>query len=148
MVTPLANIYQLNTHKSSISLNALIEDVFTNNTNIALVQEPPIHLGRCVGVPAPLSCLFSSAKPRTAIIHNPSLEIWQLPHLSDRDCQTAIWHNEKMKPIIIISAYWDIKLPDIPPTLVKAVIEATKRPRIIILSIIIDCCCGTFNKIC
>jgi ribonuclease HI len=135
MVTPLANIYQLNTHKSSISLNALIEDVFTNNTNIALVQEPPIHLGRCVGVPAPLSCLFSSAKPRTAIIHNPSLEIWQLPHLSNRDCQTAIWHNEKIKPIIIISAYWDINLPDIPPTLVKAVIEATNKKYSLLIGI-------------
>jgi len=135
MVTPFANIYQLNTHKSSISLNALIEDAFTSNTNIALVQEPPIHLGRCVGVPAPLSCLFSSTKPRAAIIHNPSLEIWQLPHLSDRDCQAAIWHNKKQKPIIIVSVYWDINLPDIPPSLIKTVTEAINKKYPIILGI-------------
>jgi hypothetical protein len=61
------------------------------------------------------------------------LEIWQLPHLSDRDCQTAIWHNGKTTPIILISAYWDIKFPNIPIKLIQAVTEAiTKRYKLLL----------------
>jgi hypothetical protein len=121
------NIFQLNSHKSLISLNTFFEETFTGTNNIALIQEPPLKSGRCIGVPTPLTCLTTTAKPRAAIIHNPSLEIWQVPHLSDRDCQTAIWHNDKMSPILLISAYWDITSPTIPHCLTKAVTEAINK---------------------
>jgi ribonuclease HI len=120
------NIFQLNTHKSNISLSTLIDTKFKDNTNIALIQEPPQRKGIITGVPPPLSCLYSSLKPRAAIIHNPSLEVWQLPHLSDGDCQTAIWRMKNCKPIILISAYWDILFPEIQTTFKKAVKEALK----------------------
>jgi hypothetical protein len=120
------NIFQLNTHKSNISLSTLIDTKFKDNANIALIQEPPQRKGIITGVPPPLSCLYSSPKPRAAIIHNPSLEVWQLPHLSDEDCQTAIWRMKNSKPIFLISSYWDISFPEIPNTLKKAIKEALK----------------------
>jgi hypothetical protein len=122
-----SKIFQLNTHKSTLSLNTLIDEHFNGNNNVALIQEPPIKAGRVIGVPYPLTCLTSSHKPRAAIIHNPSLEIWQLSHLSDNDCQMAIWLNNKIKPIILISAYWDITLPTIPTMLAKAVAHAINK---------------------
>jgi ribonuclease HI len=131
----LTNIYQLNTHKSPLSLNTLIDEKFNSNNNVALLQEPPLSKGHIVGVPPPLTCLTSSSKPRAAIIHNPSLEIWQVPHLSDRDCQTAIWYNDKIKPIMLISAYWDITSPNIPTTLAKAVMEAINKQFQILIGI-------------
>jgi hypothetical protein len=112
------NIFQLNTHESNLSLSTLFDTKFKNNANIALIQEPPQCKGVLTGIPPSLTSLYSSPKPRAAIIHNPSLEIWQLTHLSDGDCQTAIWRVENCKPIIIISAYWDIFVPDIQPTLI------------------------------
>jgi hypothetical protein len=136
MVNPLQKItiiYQLNTHKSHTSLATLIDETFISNNNIALIQEPPIRKGNCVGVPYPLTCLSSSDNPRAAIIFNPSLELWQIPHLSDRDCQTAIWYNKKLKPTLVISAYWDITAPAIPLTISKAISEAiTKNYQILI----------------
>jgi hypothetical protein len=135
MVNAIANIFQLNTHKSLISLATLIDDKFTDNCNIALIQEPPFREGKIVGVPPPLSCLQTSPNPRAAIIHNPSLEIWQLPHLSDRDCQTAIWHNGNATPTVLISAYWDITFPSIPTKLTKAITEAITKKYKILLAI-------------
>jgi len=131
----ITNIYQLNTHKSLNSLTTLIDETFTTNNNIALIQEPPLKKGSCVGVPSPLTCLSTSQSPRAAIIFNPSLELWQLPHLSDRDCQTAIWYNDKAKPMLVISAYWDITIPFIPPTLSKAVTEAVNKNYLILIGI-------------
>jgi len=131
----LTNVYQLNTHKSLISLATLIDEKFENNSNIALIQEPPCRAGRIVGVPPPLSCLYSSPKPRAGIVHNPSLEIWQLPHLSDRDCQTAIWRNGRATPIILISAYWDITFHSIPQKLTQAISEAITKRYDILLAI-------------
>jgi len=32
----------------------------------------------------------------------------------------AIWYNNKLKPMLVISAYWDITTPAIPLTLTKA----------------------------
>jgi hypothetical protein len=125
-VSENTNIFQLNTHKSNISLSTLIDTKFKSNRNIALIQEPPQCKGIITWVPPPLACLYSSPKPRAAIIHNPSLEVWQLPHLSDGDCQTAIWRIKNCKPIIIISAYWDISCPEIQITLKKAEKEALK----------------------
>jgi ribonuclease HI len=129
----ITNVFQLNTHKSTLPLATLIDEKFKGNCNIALIQEPPAKDGRLLGVPPPLSSLQTTIKPRAAIIHNPSLEIWQLPHLSDGDCQTAIWHNGKATPIILISAYWDITFPDIPTKIVQAVSEAiTKRYKLLL----------------
>lgn len=80
------------------------------------------------GVPFPLTCLQKTSKPRAVIIHNPSLDIWQIPHLSDSNFQTGIWRNTKHKmPIIIISAYWGIKLDNIPSTLKAAITEAKRK---------------------
>ncbi len=125
---PLTNIFQLNTHKSIASLSTLIDAKFTENNNIALIQEPPLGPMGARGYPSPLTCLQTSTNPRAIIIHNPSLDIWQIPHLSDRDCQTSIWRNEThKKPIIIISPYWDITLDTIPDTLEKAIIEAKRK---------------------
>jgi hypothetical protein len=129
------NIYQLNAHKSLSSVNTFIKETFIDNNNIALIQEPSIKIGTCLGIPPPLTCLSSSPNPRAAIIHNPSLEIWQLPHLSDRDCQTAIWHNDKMKPILLISVYWDITFPNIPTTLTNAITEAISKQYQILIGI-------------
>jgi len=129
------NIYQLNAHKSLTSINTFLKETFIDNNNIALVQEPSIKMGTCLGIPPPLTCLSSSTNPRAAIIHNPSLEIWQLPHLSDRDCQTAIWHNDKMKPILLISVYWDITFPNIPPTFTNAIMEAIDKHYQILIGI-------------
>jgi ribonuclease HI len=133
-VSENTNIFQLNTHKSNISLSTLIDTKFVTNTNIALIQEPPQRKGVITGVPTPLSCLYSTSKPRAAIIHNPSLEVWQLPHLSDGDCQTAIWRVESCTPVIIVSAYWDITNPDIQPTLKKAIKETFKKKYNIIIA--------------
>jgi hypothetical protein len=72
-------------------------------------------------------CLQTTNKPRAIIIHNPSLEVWQIPTLSDRDCQTAIWRNGKNRPIIIISGYWDINFPNFPETIMKTIIEAKNK---------------------
>jgi hypothetical protein len=113
----------------------MIDAKFVTKCNIALIQEPPIKNGEAVGYPAPLSCLQSDSNPRAIIIHNPSLDIWQIPHLSGRDCQTAIWRNSKNNPIIIISAYWDIKKPQIPHLLTQAVTEAVNKRYDIILGI-------------
>jgi hypothetical protein len=123
-----SNIFQLNTHKSRISLTTLIDEKFLENNNIALIQEPPLNKkGEVVGYPSPLSCLQTTNNPRAIIIHNPSLEVWQLPHLSDRDCQTAIWRNGKNRPIIIISGYWDINFPNFPDIITKAINEAKNK---------------------
>ena len=119
---------QLNTHKSKNSLITLIDEKFLENNNIALIQEPPVNRkGEVIGYPFPLTCLQTTNKPRAIIIHNPSLEVWQIPSLSDRDCQTAIWRNAKSKPIIIISAYWDINFPNFPEIIMKAIIEAKNK---------------------
>jgi len=119
---------QLNTHKSKNSLITLIDEKFLENNNIALIQEPPVNRkGEVIGYPFPLTCLQTTDKPRAIIIHNPSLEVWQIPSLSDRDCQTAIWRNAKSKPIIIISAYWDINFPNFPEIIMKAIIEAKNK---------------------
>jgi len=126
-VSENTNIFQLNTHKSNTSFSTLIDTKFKSNRNIAFIQEPPQLKGIITGVPSPLTCLYSSPRPRAAIIHNPSLEVWQLPHLSDGDCQTAIWRVESCRPVIIISAYWDITNPDIQPTLKKAINKAIKK---------------------
>ncbi len=134
MVRSLSNIFQLNTHKSRISLSTLIDEKFHENNNIALIQEPPLNKkGEVTGFPTPLSCLQTDIKPHAIIIHNPSLELWHLPHLSDRDCQTAIWRNNKHRPIIVISAYWDINHPTFPNTIVKAITEAKHKKYNIIL---------------
>jgi Endonuclease-reverse transcriptase len=58
-----------------------------------------------------------------------------MPHLSDRGCQTAIWHNDKMKPILLISAYWDITFPNISTTFAKAIMEAINKQYQIIIGI-------------
>jgi Endonuclease-reverse transcriptase len=132
----VSNLFQLNTHKSRLSLSTLIDEKFNENNNVALIQEPPLNRkGEVTGYPFPLSCLYSTNYPRAAIVHNPSLEIWQLPQLSDRDCQTAIWRNGKQKPIIIISAYWDINYPEVPINIDKAISEARKMKYDVILGI-------------
>jgi len=135
VLKPDSNIYQLNTHKSRISLHTLIDQCFNGKSNIALIQEPPLKNGSVIGFPPPLSCLQTGQNPRAIILHNPSLEIWQLPHLSDRDCQTSIWRGGFSKPIILISAYWDINFPTIPPLLKKAVTEAAENSYGLILGI-------------
>jgi hypothetical protein len=35
------NIFQLNRHKSNITISTLIDTKFKDNVNIALIQEPP-----------------------------------------------------------------------------------------------------------
>jgi len=125
ILNKISNILQLNTHKARISLTTLINEKFIENNNIALIQKPPVNRkGEVVGYPFPLTCLQTTDKPRAVIIHNPSLEVWQLPSLSDRDCQTAIWRNGKSRPIIIVSGYWDINFPNFPETILKAINEA------------------------
>jgi hypothetical protein len=134
MVRNVSNIFQLNTHKSRLSLTTLIDEKFIKNNNVALIQEPPLNRkGEVAGYPPPLSCLQSTNKPRAIILHNPSLELWQLPHLSDRDCQTAIWRNGKHRPIVVISAYWDINYPSIPDMITKSITEAKNMRYDIIL---------------
>jgi hypothetical protein len=49
----IANIFQLNTHKSTLPLVTLIDEKFTDNSNIALIQEPPTKDGRLIGVHPP-----------------------------------------------------------------------------------------------
>ena len=131
----IAKIFQLNTHKSKDSLATLIDEQFISNNNIALIQEPPLRQGEVIGYANPLICLQTGEKPRAAIIHNPSLEIWQLPHLSDRDCQTAIWRNAKQNPILIVSAYWDITYDKIPIMLTNAIKNAKEKKYDIIIGI-------------
>jgi hypothetical protein len=133
---PSTNIFQLNTHKSIISFSNLIDDNFKDNRNIALVQEPMLGIEGTRGVPFPLMCSQTTSIPRAVIIHNPSLDIWQIPHLSDSNFQTGIWRNTKHKmPIIIISAYWGIKLDNIPSTLKAAITEAKRKKYEILLGI-------------
>jgi len=136
ILNKVSNIFQLNTHKSRISLTTLIDEKFLENNNIALIQEPPVNRkGDVIGYPFPLSCLQTTNKPRAIIIHNPSLEVWQLPSLSDRDCQTAIWRNGKNRPIILVSGYWDINFPNFPETILKAIIEAKSNKFDIIIGL-------------
>ncbi len=124
----VSNLFQLNTHKSRLSLSTLIDEKFNENNNVALIQEPPLNRkGEVTGYPFPLSCLYSTNYPRAAIVHNPSLEIWQLPQLSDRDCQTAIWRNGKQKPII--------NYPEVPINIEKAISEARKMKYDVILGL-------------
>jgi len=114
------HIWQLNANKSPPALNTLINEKFTK-TNIALLQEPPLTKGSMLTVPYPLHYLTATANPRTAIIYNPSLDIWPIAHLSDRDCQMAIWYLNKKVTIILISAYWENGNNQIPPKLKKAI---------------------------
>jgi len=87
-----------------------------------------------VKIPSPLHCLASPVNPRTAIIYNPSLDIWSVSHLSDRDCQTAIWYLNK-KTIILISAYWEITTNYVPPKLKKAIQYAKQNKYEILIGI-------------
>jgi hypothetical protein len=60
-----------------------------------------------------------------AIIFNPSLDIWAIPHLSDRDCQVAIWYLNK-RLTILVSAYWEINSPNIPDKITQAISYAKR----------------------
>jgi len=118
------DVWQINLNRSPAALNILLNEKF-HKYNVALLQEPPLIKNNIVNVPNPLHCLASQTNPRVAIIFNPSLEIWSIPHLSDRDCQVAIWYLNK-KPIILVSAYWEINSNHIPNKISQA-IQYAKR---------------------
>jgi hypothetical protein len=118
------NIWQLNTNRATVALNNLILDKF-QKYNIALIQEPPLAKNSLIKIPNPLHHLASAVNPRTAIIYNPSLDIWLIPHLSDRDCQVAIWYLGK-KTIILISAYWENNSQVVPTKIIQAIKYAKK----------------------
>jgi hypothetical protein len=102
-----------------MALNTLLNEQF-QKYNIALLQEPPLSKNSLIKIPHPLHALAAPTNPRTAIIFNPSLDIWAIPHLSDRDCQVAIWYLNK-RPTILVSAYWEINSLNIPDKITQAI---------------------------
>ncbi len=102
-----------------MALNTLLNEHFQKH-NIALLQEPPLSKNALLKILHPLHALEASTNPRTAIIFNPSLDIWAIPQLSDRDFQVAIWYLNK-RPTILVSAYWEINSPNIPVKITQAI---------------------------
>ena len=114
-------ILQLNLHRSHAPLTELLTEHWDKrNFNIAFVQEFPLTKGSAARVPSPLQLLHTTDVPRAAIIHNPSLDIWEAPALSDRDCQVATWTTGRLT-IVIASVYWAGNERSIPDTLLKAI---------------------------
>jgi len=126
-MTLTVEIWQLNTNRAPAALHTLLNEKF-QKYNIALLQEPPLVKNALIKIPSPLHFLAAQNNPRTAIIFNPSLDIWSIPHLSDRDCQVAIWYLHKKRPTIIVSAYWEINSHSIPNKLTQA-IQYAKRSK-------------------
>jgi ribonuclease HI len=116
-----------------MALNTLLNEQF-QKYNIALLQEPPLSKNSLIKIPHPLHALAAPTNPRTAIIFNPSLDIWAIPHLSDRDCQVAIWYLNK-RPTILVSAYWEINSPNIPEKLSQAIKYAKRGKYDLLLAI-------------
>jgi len=119
----MTTLIQLNMNKSPTAASSLITEFFHSPT-LALIQEPPLRRGSIYGFPHPLHVLCHQDSPRTAIIHNPSLDIWPVDHLSSRDCQAAIWHLNKIT-VLIVSLYWPINEPAIPDSLPTILAEAS-----------------------
>ena len=116
-----------------MALNTLLNEQF-HKYNIALLQEPPLSKNTLIKIPHTLHALAAPTNPRTAIIFNPSLDIWAIPHLSDRDCQVAIWYLNK-RPTILVSAYWEINSPNIPDRLSQAIKYAKRGKYDLLLGI-------------
>jgi len=110
-------------NKSPTAASSLITEFFHSPT-LALIQEPPLRRGLIYGFPHPLHVLSHQDSPRTAIIHNPSLNIWPVDHLSSGDCQAALWHLNKIT-ILVASIYWPINEPHIPDSLPAILAEAS-----------------------
>ncbi len=92
-------------HRSPMaSLN--ITDHHKNSHCISLIQEPPIHRGSIYSFPSPLSVISADDNPRSAIIFNPSLNIWNIPQWFTRDCQMGLWHLTHHN-ITLASVYWE-----------------------------------------
>ena len=98
-MTLTVEIWQLNTNRAPAALHTLLNEKF-QKYNIALLQEPPLVKNALIKIPSPLHFLAAQNNPRTAIIFNPSLDIWSIPHLSDRDCQVAIWYLHKKDQLL------------------------------------------------
>ena len=125
-------ILQLNLHRSHAPLTELLEEHWDKrNLNIAFVQEIPLVKGKAARVPSPLHLLHTTDVPRAAIIHNPSLDIWEAPALSDRDCQVATWTTGK-NTTLIASIYWAGNEKTLPSTLLKAIFAKKNKFEILI----------------
>jgi hypothetical protein len=72
VLKPDSNIYQLNTHKSRISLHTLIDQCFNGKSNIALIQEPPLKNESVIGFPPPTQLPANRPKPQS---HNSALPL-------------------------------------------------------------------------
>lgn len=115
------SLLQLNLHRSHFALSDLLTNYWVNDSmNIAFVQEIPLTKGSACRVPHPLHFDYESDVPRAGIIYNPSLDIWPVPSLSDRDCQVSTWTLNN-KTTLIISSYWAINDKSIPLALTKAI---------------------------
>ena len=123
-------ILQINLQHSKIASANLSKLTESKGFSICLVQEPWVTKRGISGIPPQITKQHAHTKPgdpqvRAAILHKRSLDIWPIPHFSDRDVCTCIWNTKNYagstEIIWLISAYWAGNNNEIPFKLTQAI---------------------------
>ena len=115
--------HQINLHKSKYANYELFKQVETLNNFVALTQEPHIYKGKLTGLPRGLRSHLVGPNPRSCIIWPQKLNITPVTDFCTGDVVSCLWETDSIMrtKIILISAYWDILLEEVPVKLVACI---------------------------
>ena len=121
--------FQLNCRKRSQTAVALQDITNEPSSFIAFLQEPYVHAGapRCLNRRHNIISSLGG-NPRAAIYSHRNAYIWPVASLCKRDLAVAIWDSRtKYGHVLLVSWYWDISEPGLPPGLTAIVQFAEQR---------------------
>ena len=94
------------------------------------LQEPPVHNSRVVGLGTQQNVFFdrTTDRPRTAIFASRDLQLWAVPEFTTKDLTTCIWLKDG-REVFVASAYFDINLDSVVPTILNRLLQHCDRKR-------------------
>ena len=140
---------QINLNHSKLAQDCVANKIKgLNNKNtefIICVQEPYVYGSRHARKPKSCNTYCCEENPRTAIYASKNLVAWFIESLTTRDI-TVIQTKIKSRETLIVSVYLDIKLKEVIPDSLTAVMRyATQKRLAILLCIDSNCHSSSFG---
>jgi len=113
-------VVQINLHRAKASSSNLIQYIYDNKLDIALISEPWCNNGKICGLNGLKLHYMSCDRPRAAVAYNSDLKVWPMNEFTSPDVSTVNFEG-KDSNVILCSTYMDRNLNEIPETLRKLV---------------------------
>jgi hypothetical protein len=124
---------QLNLRKSMVATQNLLKKCENVNNSILFLQEPSTVRKKVYLHPNLKLHYHNCDQVRAVIAYTKNLNIMGMPHFTDKDIVTCLMENNDSSKTVLISAYWDILVNEIPRKLTAAIEWANRKGHMLVL---------------